>query len=153
MPLWTIYHSVGAFQPEHKRTLAKAITRIYDFPAFYVGVAFIERDRDSLFRGGEPAENFVRIAIDHINLSWKSPEEAAGRMTVFEGTLAPIMRERGLAWEFHIDETPRDYWSIEGFRPPPTGSAAEKRWLRENRPSAYEADAAAPRGDAARSIE
>ena len=151
MPLWTIYHSAGAFQPEHKLTLAKAITRIYSFPAFYVGVAFIERDRDSLFRGGEPAENFVRIAIDHINLTWKTPEEAASRMKVFEAALAPIMRERGLAWEFHIDETPRNYWSIEGFRPPPSGSEAEKRWQRENRPSAYAADAVVPGGDAVRS--
>ena len=151
MPLWTIYHSVGAFKPEHKQTLAKAITKIYNFPAFYVGIAFIERDRDSFFRGGEPAENFVRIAIDHINLTWKTPEEANSRMKFFEEVLAPLMRERGLAWEFHIDETPRAYWSIDGFRPPPTGSEAEKRWLRENRPSAYVADPVAPGGDAVRS--
>jgi hypothetical protein len=137
LPLWTIYHSAGAFQPEHKRTLAKAITKIYNFPPFYVGVAFIERDRDSFFRGGEPAENFVRIAIDHINMTWKTPEEGNSRMKFFEEVLAPIMRERGLDWEFHIDETPRAYWSIDGFRPPPIGSEAEKRWLRENRPSAY----------------
>jgi hypothetical protein len=37
--------------------------------------------------------------------------------------------------EFHIDETPRAFWSIEGFRPPPGGSEAEMRWLRENEPS------------------
>ena len=140
MPLWTIYHPVGAFQPEHKHSLAKAITKMYHFPSFYVGVIFIEKDRDSVYRSGEPVDDFVRIVIDHINLSWKTPDEAAPRMTEFEETLAPMMRDRGLLWEFHVDETPRAYWSIEGFRPPPSGSAAEKRWERENRPSAYATD-------------
>jgi hypothetical protein len=140
LPLWTIYHPVGAFQPEHKHSLAKAITKMYHFPSFYVGVIFIEKDRDSLYRSGEPGDNFVRIVIDHVNLSWKTPDEAAQRMTEFEETLAPMMRDRGLLWEFHVDETPRAYWSIEGFRPPPSGSEAEKRWESENRPSAYATD-------------
>ena len=139
MPLWTVYHPVGALDPKHKQALAKSITKLYDFPAFYVGVVFIEKDRDSFYRGRAPADNFVRIAVDHINLNWqtKTPEEISRRMKDFGEAPAPSMRERGLLWEFHIDETPRAYWSIEGFRPPPTGSEAEKRWLRENRPSAY----------------
>ena len=137
MPLWTIYHPVAAFEAAHKQALAKAITKLYDFPAFYVGVVFIEQDRDSLYRGGEPADNFVRIAVDHINLTWKSPEEASRRVKQFDEALAPTMRDRGLLWEFHIDETPRNYWLIEGFSPPPSGSEAEKRWMRENKPSAY----------------
>ena len=137
MPLWTIYHPVAAFEAEHKQALAKAITRLYNFPAFYVGVVFIEQDRDSFYRGGEPADNFVRIAVDHINLTWKSPEEGSRRVKQFNEALAPTMLDRGLLWEFHIDETPRDYWLIEGFPPPPSGSEAEKRWIRENRPSAY----------------
>jgi hypothetical protein len=137
MPLWTIYHPVGAFEPEHKQALAKSITKLYNFPAFYVGVVFIEKDRDSLYRGGAPADNFVRIAVDHINLTWKTPGEISRRMDDFDEALAPTMRERGLLWEFHIDETPRACWSIEGFRPPPSGSEAEKRWLRENKASAY----------------
>ena len=148
MPLWTIYHPAGALQPQHKQTLAKSITRLYSFPAFYVGVVFIERDRDSLYRGGEPADNFVRIAVDHINLNWKSwtAEEITRRVKEFDDALAPTMRERGLLWEFHIDETPRAYWSIEGFRPPPSGSEAERRWLRENRTSAYVTNAVEPAG-------
>jgi phenylpyruvate tautomerase PptA (4-oxalocrotonate tautomerase family) len=64
MPLWTIYHPVAAFEADHKQALAKAITRLYNFPAFYVGVVFIEQDSDSFYRGGEPADKFVRIAID-----------------------------------------------------------------------------------------
>jgi phenylpyruvate tautomerase PptA (4-oxalocrotonate tautomerase family) len=137
MPLWTIYHPVGAFELEHKQALATSITKLYNFPAFYVGVVFIEKDRDSFYRGGVPADNFVRIAVDHINISWKTVEEGSRRINDFDEALAPTMRERGLLWEFHIDETPRAYWSIEGFRPPPSGSEAEKRWLRENRTSAY----------------
>ena len=45
------------------------------------------------------------------------------------------MRDRGLDWEIHIDDTPRDQWTIQGMRPPDTGSEEEKRWIRENRPS------------------
>jgi Putative oxalocrotonate tautomerase enzyme len=151
MPLWTIYHPVGAFEPKHKQALATSITKLYNFPAFYVGVVFIEKDRDSLYRGGVPADNFVRIAIDHINIAWKTVEEGSRRVNDFDEALAPIMREQGMLWEFHIDETPRAYWSIEGFRPPPSGSEAEKRWLRENKASAYATDAVAPAGDAVRS--
>lgn len=49
------------------------------------------------------------------------------------------VRERrpqcGLDWEFHIDETAFDLWSIQGYRPPLPDSEDEKRWRRENRPS------------------
>jgi phenylpyruvate tautomerase PptA (4-oxalocrotonate tautomerase family) len=137
MPLWTIYHPVGAFEADHKQALAKTITKLYNFPAFYVGVVFIELDHDSLYRGGEPTDDFVRIAVDHINLTWKAPEEASRRMKQFDEALAPMMLDRGLVWEFHVDETPRNFWSIEGFRPPPSGSEAEARWIHENKPSAY----------------
>jgi hypothetical protein len=102
-----------------------------------VGVVFIELDHESFFRGGEPTDDFVRIAVDHINLTWKAPEEASRRMKQFDEALAPMMRDRGLVWEFHVDETPRNFWSIEGYRPPPSGSEAEKRWIHENKPSAY----------------
>jgi hypothetical protein len=60
---------------------------------------------------------FKTVNPAHINLSWKTPDEAARCMTQFEETIAPMMR--GLLWEFHVDETPRAYWSIEGFRPRP----------------------------------
>jgi phenylpyruvate tautomerase PptA (4-oxalocrotonate tautomerase family) len=105
MPLWTIYHPVGVFEADHKQALAKTITKLYNFPAFYVGVVFIELDHDSFYRGGERTDNFVRIAVDHINLTWKTPEEASRRMKQFDEALAPMMRDRGLVWEFHVDET------------------------------------------------
>jgi len=47
------------------------------------------------------------------------------------------VRERGYRWEIHIDETPFDFWTIQGMKPPPPDSEAEKRWVKEDRPSAY----------------
>ena len=49
----------------------------------------------------------------------------------------------------HIDETPIDFWTIQGMKPADAGSEAEKHfardrgyrweihWVKENRPSAY----------------
>jgi branched-subunit amino acid ABC-type transport system permease component len=50
-------------------------------------------------------------------------------------SIHPYVRDRGLDWEIHIDDTPRDQWTIQGMRPPDSGSEEEKRWIRENRPS------------------
>ena len=67
MPLWKVYHPVGAYTGEDKHTLAKRITDIYSsLPKFYVGVVFQEVPQDSFYVGGEPAPNFVRIHMDHI---------------------------------------------------------------------------------------
>ncbi|MGI5239282.1 tautomerase family protein [Dactylosporangium sp. CA-139066] len=51
--------------------------------------------------------------------------------------LAPHTVDRGLYYEFHIDETPRDLWMINGLWPPASGSEAEQLWVRENRPVPY----------------
>jgi hypothetical protein len=51
--------------------------------------------------------------------------------------IEPFATGKGLRWEFHIDETPKDLWMIDGFVPPPSGSDAEKLWARENRPIPY----------------
>jgi len=50
-------------------------------------------------------------------------------------SIHPFVRDRGLDWEIHIDDTPRDQWTVQGMRPPDSGSDEEKRWIRENRPS------------------
>ena len=39
MPLWKVYHPVGAFTAEDKKTLAKQVTEVYasiPIPKFYV---------------------------------------------------------------------------------------------------------------------
>ena len=48
-------------------------------------------------------------------------------------TVDPFVAERGLRWEVHIDDTPRELWSINGLKPPAEGSGEEQRWARENR--------------------
>ena len=67
MPLWKFYHPEGAFSAEDKQAIAGKITRIYRMlPSFYVGVVFQPVPKDSFFVGGEPADDFVRIWVDHI---------------------------------------------------------------------------------------
>ena len=65
MPLWNIYHPVGAYTPEDKQEMATRITDIYTIPRFYVGILFHEQPKDSFFMGSVPRGDFVRIRLDH----------------------------------------------------------------------------------------
>jgi phenylpyruvate tautomerase PptA (4-oxalocrotonate tautomerase family) len=136
MPLWNVYCPEGTYSVEDKRAFAAAITDIYAgvMPRFYVGVVFNEVPRDSLFIGGIPRDDFVRISIDHIAVSLPA-EQRESLLKFINKSIHPFVRDRGLDWELHIDETPRDLWTIQGMRPPDSGSAEEQRWSRENRPS------------------
>jgi len=51
--------------------------------------------------------------------------------------IAPFVKDRGYDWEISIDETPCDLWSLQGELAPPFESAAEKRWVKENKASPY----------------
>lgn len=51
-----------------------------------------------------------------------------------EAAFAPTFKERGLDWEFHIEQMERELWRINGINPPPTNSEGEKLWREENRP-------------------
>jgi len=136
MPLWKVYHPVGAYSAEDKRGLAERITALYSrLPKFYVGVVFQEVAEDAFFIGGQPAKNFVRIWVDHIARTLPTPEMRKWWIEQCDGALAPYIRDRGFDWEFHIDETSFELWSIQGIRPPLANSADEKRWIAENRPS------------------
>ena len=70
MPFWEIYTPKDAFTDEDKETLTQGITSIYydlvDLPKFYVVVVFHEMPRNSIYVGGEAANNFIRIRLDHI---------------------------------------------------------------------------------------
>ena len=120
MPLWKIYHPVGAFSLEDKKGLSEAITALYarGLPKFYVGVVFQEVAADSFFIGGESVDNFVRIWVDHIARTMPTPEIRAKFIEMVDAALAPYVRDRGLNWEYHIDETSYELWSIQGYRPP-----------------------------------
>jgi phenylpyruvate tautomerase PptA (4-oxalocrotonate tautomerase family) len=138
MPLWNLYCPEGTYTPEHKQALAERITELYTefgIPRFYVSVVFVELLRESYFVGGEPAADFVRIWIHEI--ARRVPEDARGWwMKRIRDTVAPFLTDRGLRWEVHIDNTPRELWSINGLKPPEEGSEDEKRWALENKPSA-----------------
>jgi phenylpyruvate tautomerase PptA (4-oxalocrotonate tautomerase family) len=144
MPLWNVYCTEGTYSTEDKRAFAEAITDIYAgeagglpelvLPRFYVVVVFHDLPRDSVFIGGVPRNDFVRFSIDHIAVSM--PAELRELLLKFiNKSIHPFVRDRGLDWEIHIDDTPRDQWKIQGMRPPDTGSEEEQRWRRENRPS------------------
>jgi phenylpyruvate tautomerase PptA (4-oxalocrotonate tautomerase family) len=137
MPLWTIYHSENTLSDADKAALAEKLTDIYGrvMPRFYVGIVYQEMKPQNFFIGGKPATKFVRIAIEHIARSF--PDAAASRnfFNRVNKDLAPFVAERGYDWEFHIDETPFDYWSINGHFPPRPNTEDEIRWRAENRPS------------------
>jgi phenylpyruvate tautomerase PptA (4-oxalocrotonate tautomerase family) len=127
MPLWKIYHPENAFSDEDKQAIAQRITAVYgDLPRFYVGVVFEAVARTSFFIGGEPADDFVRISVDHI-----------ARQIRDEETKTRFLEGRGLRWEMHVDETPFSLWSIQGLRPPVPGTPEGEKWRTDNQPSPF----------------
>ncbi|MEU2337253.1 tautomerase family protein [Streptomyces sp. NPDC006654] len=145
MPYWEIFTPENAYTPEDKQQLSEAITSIYtdyvNLPRFYVVVLFKDMPANTMYVGGRPADNFVRIRVDHIARQMDDPEMRAMCMAIIEEKLAPFVKERGYDWEVHIDETAMDLWRTQGLVPPPAESDMEKMWAKENRPIPYEASA------------
>lgn len=137
MPLWTIYHSPDAFSDDDKARLAAEITDVYApfMPRFFVGIVFKAVDEKNLFVGGLPAKRFVRFVLEHIAREFPDRKASKRFIDRINQVIAPYIGDRGLDWEIHIDETPFDLWSINGFYPPRQGTADEARWMAENRPS------------------
>lgn len=151
MPLWKIYHPAGKFSAADKQEIASRITSIYGLlPKFYVGVVFQEVAKGDFFVGGEPADDFVRIWVDHIARAFDNEEIKSRFLNACNRLLAPFTTERGLRWEMHVDETPFSLWSIEGLRPPLPDSKAEQRWKAENRATPYQAEDGRPVAEPAR---
>jgi phenylpyruvate tautomerase PptA (4-oxalocrotonate tautomerase family) len=142
MPCWEIFAPEHAFTEQDKEQLSEAITAIYadyaGLPEFYVVVIFHDKPAQSIYVGGKPANQFVRIRVDHIAQPMDTPEARAACMTIIEEKLTPFVKDRGFDWEVHIDETPMDLWRIQGLVPPLPGSEMEKLWAKENRPIPYE---------------
>ena len=67
-------------------------------------------------------------------------------MKAVDKLIAPYVKDRGYDWEVTIDELPADLWSIQGQIPPPFETHAEKRWVKENRPSSYDLQEKLPVG-------
>jgi len=138
--MWVITCPPDAYSAEDKAAFASRITDLYQrfgLPRFYVTVFFQEVAKENFMIGGEATDDFVRIWIDHI--ARRTPPDRARRvMELVNETLQPFVADRGFRWEVHVDDTPFEMWSIQGFFPPPAGSDHEKRWAAENKASAYE---------------
>ena len=140
MPLWSVYHPVGAYTEEEKREFADRVTSLYQargLPRFYVVILFHEVDRGSFYVGGEPVDDRVRIAIDQIARHYADAASKHSARERIGAVIEPFAAGKGLRWEFHVDETPRELWIIDGLVPPPTGSEAEQLWAKENRAIPY----------------
>lgn len=140
MPLWLVYHPAGAYTARQKQEFAADVTAFYagiGLPKFYVVTLFHEIPESSFLVGGEPSNTTVRIMIDHIASHAPDPATRKQIGESLSRLLAPHTWDRGLYCEFHIDETPRDLWMINGLWPPASGSEAEQLWVRENRPVPY----------------
>jgi phenylpyruvate tautomerase PptA (4-oxalocrotonate tautomerase family) len=134
MLLWHIYCPENAYSAEDKCALATRITDL-GLPRFYASVVFDELRKNSFFVGGKATNDFVRIWIDQIART-TAPERRAWWLERVNITLDPFVRERGYRWEVHIDQTPIDFWTIQGMKPPDPDTEVEKHWVKEDRPTA-----------------
>jgi len=136
MPFWKIHHPKDIYSFEDKQQIAGRLTDIYApfMPRFYVNVLFEEVEASSFFIGGKSHGQFVRIAIDHIarTMNDETVIRFIDRVNI---VIAPWVADRGLDWELHIDETPMNMWSVQGYYPPQMGTVDGDRWTAENKPS------------------
>lgn len=140
MPLWKVYHPAGSYTVEDKKILSERITAVYaniPIPKFYVVVIFEDIPQDACFVGGKPHNKFVRFKVDQIARTLPGPVIREWWMRTIDEVIAPYVKDRGYDWEVSIDETPVDLWSLQGEIPPPFESAAEKRWVKENKATPY----------------
>ncbi|KAI7199557.1 hypothetical protein D0869_06389 [Hortaea werneckii] len=141
MPLWSIYHPTGTFEDEASRAaLTKDITKIYTsigLPPFYVIVNFITLPGNAMWIGGRPntGSPFIRITMDHIAVTLPNEDEAyKGATAKIDTALKPHIADRGYDWEYHVDETERRLWKVQGMYAPPFKSDEEKKWFDANKP-------------------
>ena len=109
-------------------------------PRFYVNVFFHALPPGSAYLGGEPADDFVRVTIDHIARAMDNDAEQQQFLAACTRILQPYIAAHGLRWELHVDETPFSLWTIDGLKPPAPGTTAGEKWRSENRPSVWEGD-------------
>ncbi|KAF3399838.1 hypothetical protein F1880_008187 [Penicillium rolfsii] len=147
MPLWQVYHPPGTFEDEtSKEAFVNDITKIYThigLPAFYVVVQFHKIDNSNVYVGAKSVSKnekpFVRIIIAHIAIRLPDQDSAYLRTTSkIDNVLKPHLLDKGYDLEYHVDETERRLWKINGLIPPPFKSAEEEIWAKENRPVPYE---------------
>jgi phenylpyruvate tautomerase PptA (4-oxalocrotonate tautomerase family) len=140
MPLWKVYHPVGAYSAQDKKEFAEKVTAMYSripIPKFYVVMIFEEVAAASFYVGGASHGKFVRLKLEHMARTLPGPILREWWVKAVDQLIAPYVRDRGYDWEVTIDEVPADLWSLQGEIPPPFESHAEKRWVKENQASPY----------------
>ena len=142
MPLWVIYHPEGTFEDDaSKEALAADSIKQYTnigLPAFYVVTNFIKVPKNSMFVGGKQVGKqdtpFIRVVVEHIAVRLPDEDKVyKGAANGVDAVLKKHCGEKGYNYEFHIDETERRLWKINGIFPPAFGSEEEKIWVKENR--------------------
>ncbi|KAJ5819732.1 hypothetical protein N7474_005323 [Penicillium riverlandense] len=149
MPLWQIYHPPNLFTDDAtKQSFAEDITKMYTglgLPAFYVVAQFISMTNENVYVGGrtrthqrDTEKPFVRVVITHSALQIPESDEMHTRATSqLDRVMNPHLVDRGYDVEYHVHETDRRLWKINGLIPPPYKSAEEQVWVRENRAMPY----------------
>lgn len=140
MPLWQIHHPKGIFEDEAtKKALVDDITKVYTsigLPAFYVVVRFFPAGKGELWYGGKQStaqEPFIRISIEHIAVQLQDSDENYHKSTRrINQALKAQVADKGYKYEFHVDETERRLWKVNGMNAPPYKSEEEKRWALAN---------------------
>ena len=146
MPLWIVFHPPGTFEDAtSKQALCQDVTKIYTsigLPAFYVVVNFIKLSTDDTWVGGERkvGKPFIRVVADHIAVNFEQDDDKMykGAAAAIDAALKPHVADKGYDWEFHVDETDRRLWRVNGMIPPAFQSEEEKVWARENRAVPYD---------------
>lgn len=147
MPLWQIYHPVGTFEDDaSKQAFAKDITQMYTglgLPSFYVVAHFYKQEYRDVFVGGElraPGNlPFIRIVITHIAIHVPDVDQMYLRTTSrLDQIMKPHLVDKGYDFEYHVAETERRLWKVNGLIPPQYKSEEEQLWVRENRAVPYE---------------
>ncbi|KAJ5776166.1 uncharacterized protein N7511_001177 [Penicillium nucicola] len=145
MPLWQIFHPTGTYEdPASKLAFSEDITKMYTavgLPAFYVVVQFIPLPKSDVLVGGKVMADkpFVRVVITQIAIRLPNEDASYNRVTAtIDKILGPHVAEKGYDWEYHVDETERRLWKINGMIPPPWKSEEEKLWVEENKAVPYE---------------
>jgi hypothetical protein len=111
----------------------------------YVVAQFISMTNENVFVGGrtrvhhsDSGKPFVRVVITHIVLHVPETDDMYTRATSrLDRIVKPHLLDRGYDVEYHVEETERRLWMINGLVPPPYISAEKQVWIRENRAMPY----------------
>ncbi|MGP3280409.1 tautomerase family protein [Serratia bockelmannii] len=114
MPLWQIYHPEPAFSAADKRAIAQKVTALYqDFlPRFYVNVFFHALPPGSAYLGGEPADDFVRVTIDHIARAMDNDAEQQQFLAACTRILQPYIAARGCSAAKFFGLIGGEFWTV-----------------------------------------